>query len=68
VVSADLDVTCLVNIGRDDGFTASTIVAMLRYGSATIDQSTGDFLGSEVAELSQAKVVMVDAIGMRSTI
>jgi TolB-like protein len=68
VVSVKPDGSCLINIGRDDGLTAGTMVTLLRYGNAIIDQSTGDFLGREVAELGQAKVVTVDAGGTLSTI
>ena len=68
VVNVKPDGSCLVNIGRDDGLLAGTLVTVLRYGSAIIDQSTGDFLGREVAELGQAKVANVDAGGSLSTI
>ncbi|MBN8216807.1 MAG: hypothetical protein J0L75_09190 [Spirochaetes bacterium] len=68
VVTVKPDGSCLINIGRDDGMVAGTMVTVLRYGSAIIDQSTGDFLGREVAELGQAKVTAVDAGGSLSTI
>lgn len=68
VVTVKPDGSCLINIGRDDGMTTGTVVTVLRYGNAIIDQSTGDFLGREVAELGQAKVTAVDAGGSLSTI
>ncbi len=58
----------LINIGKDDGVKVGQQVAIVRFGNAIVDQTSGEFLGREVLEVGKAKIINVDAGGLLSTV